>query len=1001
MSFDVGSGPEAKESELPALQQLVAMGYQYMTQAQLNKTRTDYRDVLLYGRLEQAIRNLNPDFDDDGIHDALQQISEDRFPHSLDPVETNEKIRAKLIGLSKSGGLEPIVATQNFGDGPVEKRVKVFDFDNTENNDFVVTNQFQLNGFKNPIFPDITLFVNGIPLVQIECKSPSIPDPIGEAVDRKNFYKYQQKGNGYEKLFFYNHCLIATCGTLARVGTLNSNVNYYSRWAKPYPLSIEDVKELCNGKAREQEILIAGLLTKKNLLNHLQNFVLYDTINNKRIKMIAKHQQYKAVSECVKRLHLEEDIKNKGGVIWHTQGSGKSFSMLWFASQLMYKFGNPPIMIVTDRKQLDKQIHDTFKKCGFPSPIRAKNGKHLAELLANAKGKTIMTIIDKFATEHNAHTDEKVICLVDEAHRSQYKINAEQMRVAMPNAVFYGFTGTPIDKNDKSTPRVFGPIIDKYGFRESQEDGATLPIRYQGRLSELFVEGGETIDEIFERIIGNDPTITEELKDNLKRQYVTKGKIAEAPSRVKRIALDLVKHYTTHIEPNGYKAMLVAPSREAAIIYKKNLDELNAPPSKVIMTSNLGEKGKDEQSWDPYYLSSEQREQEAEKFKSADDPTKILIVVDMFLVGYDAPICQVLYLDKGIREHNLLQAIARVNRPYDEPKTHGLIVDYSGITKELQKALEMFETDDIEGALDPIDEFVQLLKDRHTDVIACFKDINREDNDQILEYFEPVDRRDEFEQTFKLFSKALDSVMPDKEADPYIDDFKFLSKARQIIRTYYDGVKPSTRPYARKIQKLIDDHIRSLHISVLINPMEITYENFLAFVKKDVKSPRAQTALIKNKAIQVIEELKGNNPAYYEKLWERLQKIIEEEEKRRRENAQYFTHPEVYEEIYDKALAEEKERQKVFGDYEATQFEFALYGELNEITNNREESIELTKRIFLQMKPETEIVGFKSDITVEKNIMTILYDTLNEAGFEDKTIEEISEKILTLVKNKL
>ena len=218
---------------------------------------------------------------------------------------------------------------------------------------------------RTPIFPDVTIFVNGIPLVQIECKSPSIPDPIGEAVDRKNFYKYQQRGNGYEKLFFYNHCLIATCGTLARVGTLNSNVNYYSRWAKPYPLTVNDVKELCNGKAREQEILIAGLLTKKNLLNHLQNFVLYDTINNKRIKMIAKHQQYKAVSECVKRLHLEEDIKNKGGVIWHTQGSGKSFSMLWFASQLMYKFGNPPIMIVTDRKQLDKQIHDTFKKCGF------------------------------------------------------------------------------------------------------------------------------------------------------------------------------------------------------------------------------------------------------------------------------------------------------------------------------------------------------------------------------------------------------------------------------------------------------------------------------------------------------------------------------------------------------------------------------------------------------------------------------------------------------------
>jgi len=1000
MNFDVGSGPEAIESELPALEQLVTMGYQYYTQAELNKTRTDYRDVLLYDRLEQAIRKLNPDFDEDGIHDAVEQIREERFPHNLDPVETNEKIRAKLIELSQSSGLEPIVVTQNFGDGSVQKVVKVFDFDNPQNNDFLVTNQFQLEGFKNQILPDVVIFVNGIPLVLIECKSPAIPDPIGEAVDRKNFYKYQQRGNGYEKLFFYNHCLIAACGTLARVGTLNSNVNYYSRWAKPYPLSIEDVKELCNGKAREQEILIAGLLTKKNLLNHLQNFVLYDTINNKRVKMIAKHQQYRAVSECVNRLHLEEDIKDKGGVIWHTQGSGKSFSMLWFASQLVYKFGNPPIMIVTDRKQLDKQIHDTFKKCGFPSPIRAKNGKHLAELLVNPKGKTIMTIINKFATEHNPHTNEKVICLVDEAHRGHNKITAEQMRVAMPNAVFYGFTGTPIDKKDINTPRVFGPIIDKYGFLESQQDGATIPIRYQGRLSELFVEGGQSIDELFEMIIGSDPGVSTELKDKLKKQCVTKGKIAEAPSRIKRIALDLKKHYTTHIEPNGYKAMLVAPSREAAVLYKKILDEHNAPPSKIIMTSNLGEKGKDDQSWDQYYLTSEQREQEAEKFKNRDDPTKILIVVDMLLVGYDVPICQVLYLDKGIREHNLLQAIARVNRPYDEPKTHGLIVDYSGVTKELQTALEMFDKDDIEGALDPIDEFVSLLRDRHADAIAFFKDIDRDDNDAILEYFEPIDRRDEFEQAFKMFSKALDVVLPDKESDPYIDDFKFLSKARQIIRTYYEGVKPSTRPYARKIQKLIDDHIRSLHISELIDPMEITYENFLAFVKKKVKSERAQTALIKNKAIQVIEELKGNNPAYYEKLWERLQKLIEEEEKRRRENAQYFTHPEVYEEIYDKALAEEKERQKVFGDYNATQFEFSLYGELNK-EKNRQESIELTKNIYAKIKPETEIVSWKRRTDSEKNIKIVIYDVLSDAGFTDEQFSELSEKIITLAKNRL
>lgn len=999
MSFDVGSGDEAIESELPALEQLVAMGYEYTPQSQLNKTRNDFREVLLYDRLEQAIKKLNPELDDDGIYDAIHQIKEDAFPHNLDPVETNEKIRAKLTELSKSGGLEPIVVTQNFGDGPVQKVVKVFDFENPENNDFLVTNQFQLEGLKYPIFPDVVVFVNGIPLVIIECKSPTIPDPIGEAVDRKNFFKYQQRGQGYEKLFFYNHCLIATCGTLARVGTIGSNVNYYSRWAKPYPLTEDQVKEMCNGRSREQEILIAGLLTKKNLLNHLQNFVLYDTINNKRIKMIAKHQQYRVVTKCIERLHLEENISDKGGVIWHTQGSGKSFSMLWFATQLMYRFGNPPILIITDRKQLDKQIHETFKKCGFPSPIRAKNGKHLVELLSNPRGKTIMTIIDKFSTDAKAFTNEKVICLVDEAHRSQYKVNAEQMRVAMPNAVFYAFTGTPITKTEqRHTYRVFGPLLDKYGFRESQEDGATIPIKYEGRLPELFVEGGDTIDEIFERVFSD---LDKEMKDKLKKQYVTKGKIAEAPSRIKRIALDLVKHYTTHIEPNGYKAMLVATSREAAVLYKEELDKLNAPPSKIIMTSKLNEKGKDGKSWDPYYLTSEQREREAEKFKSPKDPTKIIIVVDMLLVGYDVPICQVMYLDKGITEHSLLQAIARVNRPYDEPKTYGLIVDYSGITKELQKALEMFEEQDIEGALDPIEELLQQLKYRYLEAIAFFKDIDRNNTDQILEYFEPADRRAQFEEAFKLFSKALDVVMPGKEADPYIEDFKFLSKARQIIRTYYEGVKPSTRPYAKKIQQLIDDHIRSLHISVLIDPTEITYENFLGFVKEKVKSKRAQAALVKNKAIQVIEELKPNNPAYYERLYERLKKIIEDEEERRKKNAEYFTNPELYEEIYKKALAEEEERKKVFGDYEAIPFEFSLYSELNEIKNDRELSIDLTKNIFAQLKKETEIVGWKTKTSTEKNMKAILYDALSANKFPEDKLADISEKIITLVKNRL
>ena len=997
MNFKVGEGDEVTESELPALEQLVAMGYQYKSQPDLNKERTDYRQVLLYKRIEQAIRHLNPDLDEDGIHDAIGQIHEDYFPYSLPPVDTNEKIRAKLVELSKSGGLEPIVVTQNLGNGPEQKVVKIIDFENPDNNDFLVTNQFQLEGYKNPIFPDIVVFVNGIPLVVIECKSPAIPDPIGEAVERKNFRHYQTSGLGYEKLFFYNHCLIATCGTLARHGTLDSNVSYFARWADAYPMTLEDVKKL-NGKAREQEILIAGILSKRNLLDQLQNFVLYDVLNNKKIKKIAKHQQYRVVTKSISRLHLEEDIADKGGVIWHTQGSGKSYSMLWFASQLMFKFGNPPILVVTDRKQLDKQIHETFKSAGFPDPIRAKNGKHLAELLSNPKGKTIMTIIDKFSTDAKVYSKEKIIVLVDEAHRSQFKFNAEQMRIAMPNAVFFAFTGTPISKKDKNDYKVFGPLIDKYGFKESQADGATLPIRYDGRLPELFVEGGDTIDEVFERVFSELDT---EMKARLKKQYVTKGKIAEAPSRIKRIALDLLNHYRNHIEKNGYKAMLVAPSREAAVIYKQELEFLGESRTKIIMTSNLGETGKDGKSWDQYYLPSEQREQEAEKFKDPKDPTKILIVVDMLLVGYDVPVVQVLYLDQGLREHNLLQAIARVNRPYDENKTFGLIIDYSGVTKELHLALEEFEDQDIEGALEPIDVMLAELKIRHANVISHFKLVNRNDTEQIIEKFEPIDLRDKFEYDFKMFSKALDAVMPDKAADPYIDDFKFLSKARQIIRTYYGGVKTVPEEQKRKIQKMIDEHIRSLHISELVNPMEITYENFLAYVKGKFKSPRAKTALIKNKTIQVIEEFKSNNPVYYEKLYERLQKIIQEEEQRRRKDSTYFTAPEKYEEIYNEAIHEEEERKKVFGDYQATPFEFSLYSQLYEENKDREESIKLTKEIFYKILPETKIVDWKNKTTSERKLKEIIYDNLSNKGISEDKIMDATEKIITLAKNRL
>ena len=488
----------------------------------------------------------------------------------------------------------------------------------------------------------------------------------------------------------------------------------------------------------------------------------------------------------------------------------------------------------------------------------------------------------------------------------------------MPNAVFFAFSGTPIDKKNKSTYKVFGPLLDKYSFEESKEDGATLKILYESRMPDLYVEGADSIDQIFERVFSD---LDKEKKDRLKKEYVTKEKIGEAPARIRKISLDLIDHYTKRIEPNGYKAMLVATSREAAVSYKRELDKLNAPKSKIIMTSHLGEKGKDGSSWDEYFLTPDQREEEADRFKSPDDATKILIVVDMLLVGYDVPIVQVMYLDKGLREHTLLQAIARVNRLYDPAKTYGLIVDYCGITKDLQKALAIFEEDDIKGALEPAEKELEELRIRHKEAISFFNDIDKNDDDAIIEKFEPANVRDDFEYAFKMFSKALDVILPKKEADQYVPDFKYLSEKRQLIRTYYEGVRYSLRVDGKKVQQLIDDHIRALDIAELMNPREVTYDNFLGYAAK-FKSERARTALVKNKARQIIKEFAPTNPVYYEKLRERLEKIIEEEESRRIQDASYFN---KIKEIYNEALNAEKERQKLGF---STQFEFAVYEQL-------------------------------------------------------------------------
>ena len=424
-------------------------------------------------------------------------------------------------------------------------------------------------------------------------------------------------------------------------------------------------------------------------------------------------------------------------------------------------------------------------------------------------------------------------------------------------------------------------------------------------------------------------------------------------------------------------------------------EQRRAPRSKIIMRSNLGEKGKDGTSWDVYYLTPEQRENESDRFKDPSDPTKILIVVDMLLVGYDVPIVQVMYLDKGLKEHTLLQAIARVNRIYDPGKTYGLIVDYCGITKDLQKALAIFEQDDIKGALEPAEKELEELKIRHREAMSFFNDIEyKNDDDAIIEKFEPVNVRDDFEYAFKMFSKALDIILPKKEADPYLEDFKYLSKQRYNIRNRYEGPTYSLKTEGKKVQQLIDDYIRSLDISELVEPREVTFNNFLGYAAK-IKNERARTALIKNKARQIIKEFAPTNPAYYERLRERLEQIIQQEEKRRKDDASYFN---SIAEIYKQALEEEKQRKKLGF---STQFEFAVYEELQSVRNDENTSKNLTNAIFDKVKEETKIIGWKTKRSSEKAMAIAIYDILSEihdSKYSEEKVNEITIKIIELAR---
>jgi type I restriction enzyme R subunit len=909
---------EVALSEDAAVSALESLGYVFLGTEALAEYRESAREPVLAGRLKAALARLNPGLSTDTIRKVARAMANPTFGCLA---ETNA-IAHRLL----THGMT--VAPESAQDG--HRSVRLVDFEAPCRNDFIVTRQFRVRGGSKTIVADAVLFVNGLPLAVLELKSPTLGDAwLQEAVEQLLWYQEatdNYREQGAPQLFNTVQLVVAACGQRAAYGTLGTPLRYFAEWKTPYPAMEEEVAAALGRKPTPQDVALWGLFQPANLLDIVRNFVVYesDPTSSRVIHKVPRYPQFVAVNKAIARIKTARRPTDRGGVIWHTQGSGKSLTMLWLALKLRREpaFENPTIVIVTDRTDLDDQISGTFKAAGFPNPDRAESVRDLRTKLAGPTGLTITTTIQKFqelasssgrSSTQPLNGAENVFVLVDEAHRTQYRSLAANMRAALPNACFLGFTGTPIDRNDRSTKATFGPYIDTYTIEQAVQDGATVPIFYESRLPKLQLVG-PSLDRLFAHVFADR---SDEERAEIKRKYATESAIATAPRRVEAVCLDLLDHFTRYIRPNGFKAQVVAVSREAAVLYKETLDRLNAPPSAVIMSSS----NDDPAHLAKWAMGDQQRKEVIKRFKEPSDPLSILVVCDMLITGFDAPVEQVMYLDSPLREHTLLQAIARVNRNADR-KTYGLVVDYWGVSEALKDALAVFSPKDVEGALRPRATALPVLQARHAAAMKFVAKVHdREDLDACVAALEPEDVRAAFDEAFRAFASSLDMVLPDPVALPYEADAKWLGTIRQAARARFHDHKLDVSDCGAKVRKLIEDAIIADGVQLLVKEVSLFSSDFQEKVDA-LQSDRAKASEMEHAIRHEIHVRLDENPAFYESLRERLQKLIEDRENQRIDAARQL-------ELLMSLAAEVKNEAAAAQEVGLSEMGFAIYGVLD------------------------------------------------------------------------
>ena len=771
--YDLLSGPAKSVTANAAQEPQATYGRSHNGLGWLRIASADFprqpQDVLVESWVREALIHLNPEItaQPDRADEVLYKLRAIVLSVRSDGlIRANEEMMSWIKG----------ERSMPFGQNNEHVPVRLIDFDNLDQNQYVVTQQFTFRAGSAERRADLMLLVNGLPLVLIEAKTPT--RAAVSWVDGA-----LQVHDDYEKfvpeLFVCNVFSVATEGKEYHYGSLGLPVKDWGPW------NLDDDSDALKHPLKGLKLAAESMLRPHVVLDILSNFTLFATDRKKRrIKIICRYQQYEAANKIVERVLAGYPKK---GLIWHFQGSGKSLLMVFAAQKLRLHphLKNPTVLIVVDRIDLDTQITGTFTSADIPNLEKADSREKLQQLLAQDVRKIIITTIFKFGEADGALNDRhNIIALVDEAHRTQEGDLGRKMRDALPNAFLFGLTGTPINRFDRNTFYAFGAdedekgYLSRYGFEESIRDGATLKLHFEPRLVELHIDKA-AIDAAFKEMTGG---LSDLDRDNLGKTAAKMAVLVKTPERIRHVCEDIVQHFQSKVEPNGFKGQIVTFDRESCLLYKQELDKLLPPDaSEIVMTVNANEP-----QYKAFNRSRDEEERLLDRFRDPNDPLKLLIVTPKLLTGFDAPILQVMYLDKPLRDHTLLQAICRVNRTYSEQKTHGLIVDYLGIFDDVAKALE-FDEKGITAVVSNIQELLDRLPEAMQKCLAFFAGVDRtvEGYEGLIAAQQCLPNnqvRDNFATEFSVLNKLWEAISPDPVLGQYEKDYKWLSHVYQSVQ---------------------------------------------------------------------------------------------------------------------------------------------------------------------------------------------------------------------------